>query len=104
MVQAGELGVDSIRFERVYDASVEDVWALWTTKDGLEEWFAPSRSTSPVFRGTCGFSVRPASWRCGRMGRGAFIPSVPSRFGPLTIGCAAIASFGKAGSIASTQP
>ena len=30
-----------IRFERVYDAPVEDLWALWTTKDGLEEWFAP---------------------------------------------------------------
>lgn len=30
-----------IRFERVYDGPVEDIWALWTTKDGLEEWFAP---------------------------------------------------------------
>ncbi len=27
--------------ERVYDASIEDVRALWTTKEGLEEWFAP---------------------------------------------------------------
>ena len=36
-----EPGADTIRFERVYDASVEDVWALWTTKEGLEEWFAP---------------------------------------------------------------
>jgi uncharacterized protein YndB with AHSA1/START domain len=41
MAEAGELGADTIRFERVYDASVEDVWALWTTKEGLEEWFAP---------------------------------------------------------------
>jgi len=41
MAHAGELGADSIRFERVYDASIEDVWALWTTKDGLEAWFAP---------------------------------------------------------------
>ena len=31
----------SIRFERVYDAPVGDLWALWTTKEGLEEWFAP---------------------------------------------------------------
>lgn len=31
----------SLRFERVYRASIEDVWALWTTKEGLEEWFAP---------------------------------------------------------------
>jgi uncharacterized protein YndB with AHSA1/START domain len=30
-----------IRFERVYDGPVEDLWALWTTKEGLEEWFAP---------------------------------------------------------------
>ena len=39
--QAGELGGDCISFERVYDASIEDVWALWTTKEGLEQWFAP---------------------------------------------------------------
>ena len=41
MAYATKLGADSIRFERVYDASIEDVWALWTTKEGLEEWFAP---------------------------------------------------------------
>lgn len=41
MLEAGALGADAIRFERVYDASVEDVWALWTTREGLEEWFAP---------------------------------------------------------------
>ena len=41
MLEAGALGADAIRFERVYDASVEDVWGLWTTREGLEEWFAP---------------------------------------------------------------
>lgn len=41
MAHASEFGADTIRFERVYDASIEDVWALWTTKEGLEEWFAP---------------------------------------------------------------
>ena len=41
MAHVGELGEGAIRFERVYDASIEDVWALWTTKEGLEEWFAP---------------------------------------------------------------
>lgn len=41
MTYAGELGADAIRFERVYDASVEDVWALWTTREGIEAWFAP---------------------------------------------------------------
>jgi uncharacterized protein YndB with AHSA1/START domain len=41
MAEASELGGGTIRFERVYDASIEDVWALWTTKEGLEEWYAP---------------------------------------------------------------
>lgn len=41
MMHGNELGAESIRFERVYKASIEDVWALWTTKQGLEEWFAP---------------------------------------------------------------
>ena len=41
MADAGETGADTISFERVYDAPVEDVWALWTTRDGLAEWFAP---------------------------------------------------------------
>jgi uncharacterized protein YndB with AHSA1/START domain len=41
MEHVNEPGPGSIRFERVYDASIEDVWALWTTKEGLEEWFAP---------------------------------------------------------------
>ncbi len=30
-----------VRFERVYDGPVEDLWALWTTKEGFEAWFAP---------------------------------------------------------------
>ena len=38
---ASALREDTIRFERVYGASIEDVWALWTTKEGLEERFAP---------------------------------------------------------------
>ena len=37
-----------IRFERVYDGPVEDLWALWTTKDGLEEWYAPERTRVEV--------------------------------------------------------
>ncbi|OEO31136.1 hypothetical protein VW23_017780 [Devosia insulae DS-56] len=41
MLEAGELGAGTIRLERVYNASIEDVWVLWTTKQGLEEWFAP---------------------------------------------------------------
>jgi uncharacterized protein YndB with AHSA1/START domain len=42
MAHASEPGAGPIRFERVYDASIEVVWALWTTKEGLEEWFAPA--------------------------------------------------------------
>jgi uncharacterized protein YndB with AHSA1/START domain len=30
-----------IRLERTYDASVEDLWDLWTTKDGIESWWGP---------------------------------------------------------------
>lgn len=27
--------------ERTYPARLEDVWALWTTKDGFESWWGP---------------------------------------------------------------
>jgi len=27
--------------ERLYRARVEDLWALWTTKDGFESWWGP---------------------------------------------------------------
>lgn len=27
--------------ERVYDAAIEDVWELWTTKQGIESWWGP---------------------------------------------------------------
>ena len=30
-----------IRLERAYDAAIEDVWDLWTTKDGIESWWGP---------------------------------------------------------------
>jgi uncharacterized protein YndB with AHSA1/START domain len=30
-----------ITLERTYDASIEDVWDLWTTKDGIESWWGP---------------------------------------------------------------
>lgn len=34
-------GSGAIRLERVYTAPVADIWALWTTKEGFEAWFAP---------------------------------------------------------------
>ena len=30
-----------ITFDRTYDAPVQDLWDLWTTKDGLEAWWGP---------------------------------------------------------------
>lgn len=30
-----------ITLERTYAAPLDDVWALWTTKDGLEAWWGP---------------------------------------------------------------
>jgi uncharacterized protein YndB with AHSA1/START domain len=41
MAHAGEREPRPATFERIYEASVEELWTLWTTKEGLEEWFAP---------------------------------------------------------------
>ena len=30
-----------ITLQRVYRADVQDVWDLWTTKDGIESWWGP---------------------------------------------------------------
>jgi uncharacterized protein YndB with AHSA1/START domain len=30
-----------VRIERTYRASIEDVWELWTTKEGIESWWGP---------------------------------------------------------------
>lgn len=30
-----------IRLERTYTASIEDVWDMWTTKEGIESWWGP---------------------------------------------------------------
>jgi uncharacterized protein YndB with AHSA1/START domain len=37
-----------ITIERTYDASIEDVWALWTTKERIEAWWAPGGFTVAV--------------------------------------------------------
>jgi uncharacterized protein YndB with AHSA1/START domain len=39
-----------ITIERTYQASIRDVWAMWTTKDGIESWWGPD-----------GFSVKVRS-------------------------------------------
>ena len=30
-----------IVIERTYEASIEDVWALWTIREGIESWVGP---------------------------------------------------------------
>src|SRR3954463_12033627 len=30
-----------IRLERTYDARPETIWELWTTADGIEQWWSP---------------------------------------------------------------
>jgi uncharacterized protein YndB with AHSA1/START domain len=37
-----------ITVERTYKASVEDVWELWTTKEGIESWWGPDGFTTKV--------------------------------------------------------
>jgi uncharacterized protein YndB with AHSA1/START domain len=32
---------ERITLERIYRADVQDVWDLWTTKDGIESWWGP---------------------------------------------------------------
>ena len=38
----------TITLERIFEATVEDVWALWTTKEGLESWWGPEGFTTTV--------------------------------------------------------
>jgi uncharacterized protein YndB with AHSA1/START domain len=38
-----------ITIERTFQASVEDVWELWTTKEGIESWWGPDGFTTKVF-------------------------------------------------------
>jgi uncharacterized protein YndB with AHSA1/START domain len=37
-----------IKLERTYKASIEDVWDLWTTKEGIESWWGPEGFTVTV--------------------------------------------------------
>jgi uncharacterized protein YndB with AHSA1/START domain len=39
---------EQITIERSYKASIEDVWDLWTTKDGIESWWGPNGFTTKV--------------------------------------------------------
>jgi uncharacterized protein YndB with AHSA1/START domain len=39
--QSAAPGLQKVRFERTYDGPVDDLWDLWTTKDGFESWWGP---------------------------------------------------------------
>jgi uncharacterized protein YndB with AHSA1/START domain len=39
-----------IALERTLNGSIEDVWALWTTADGIESWWGPEGFTTAVHR------------------------------------------------------
>jgi uncharacterized protein YndB with AHSA1/START domain len=41
---------EKIVMERTYRATLEEVWALWTTKDGIESWWGPEGFTVAVHR------------------------------------------------------
>jgi uncharacterized protein YndB with AHSA1/START domain len=38
---SGAARAESIILERTYPAALEDVWALWTTADGIASWWGP---------------------------------------------------------------
>jgi uncharacterized protein YndB with AHSA1/START domain len=40
----------SIVVERAYEADVEELWELWTTKDGFESWWGPQDFRADVHR------------------------------------------------------
>jgi hypothetical protein len=40
--------------KRLRGASIEEAWTLWTTKAGIESWWAQKGSMSPSPRSTCG--------------------------------------------------
>jgi uncharacterized protein YndB with AHSA1/START domain len=38
----------TITLERTFEAPLEEVWALWTTREGLESWWGPEGFTTKV--------------------------------------------------------
>ena len=39
-----------ITMERTYESSIEDVWDLWATKEGIESWWGPEGFTTEVLK------------------------------------------------------
>ncbi len=49
--ESGSSGTGPIQFERRYDnAAIEDLWDLWTTKEGFESWWGPQGFRVAVHR------------------------------------------------------
>ena len=38
----------TITIQRTYDAAMDDVWEMWTTKEGIESWWGPEGFTVTV--------------------------------------------------------
>jgi uncharacterized protein YndB with AHSA1/START domain len=45
----------AITLERIYDSPIEEIWALWTTREGIESWWGPDGFSVSVDR----IDVRP---------------------------------------------
>jgi uncharacterized protein YndB with AHSA1/START domain len=41
MMTATKTARAQFTIERTYDATLDEAWALWTTKDGIESWWGP---------------------------------------------------------------
>jgi uncharacterized protein YndB with AHSA1/START domain len=41
---------ETIIFERIFEAAIDDVWELWTTQEGLESWWGPEGFATRVQR------------------------------------------------------
>jgi uncharacterized protein YndB with AHSA1/START domain len=39
-----------VTIERTYKACIDDVWSLWTTKQGIESWWGPAGFSTKVLR------------------------------------------------------
>ena len=56
----------TIALERFYDAPVETVWELWTTKAGIESWWGPAGFSTEV----TAIDVRPGGHLVVEIGAG----------------------------------
>lgn len=39
-----------VTIERTYKASIDDVWSLWTTQEGIESWWGPDGFSTKVLK------------------------------------------------------